>query len=256
MAATWFSVQPLLAQYGFTASFNLISGGVGGTFEGLPLADWKDWRWAYSLGHELASHGVNHVPMVLGWNGLRADLIRLFQGILTAGGGLNYLRHVIRTMVLLKNHPSYPEPYPSMDSGLSWARHTMMKAVPGCTVKSFVYPAGRYNRHAEQKVIEAGYHSARGLDLGWNQPDTSRFRLKAVPIFPTMPLSDISRWLDRALYSGGWLILVFHLVSQQNPTQYPFYMPLQQFEQLLTAVKTRPFWVATQSQVADYLFKS
>ena len=54
----------------------------------------------------------------------------------------------------------------------------------------FSYPNGNYNEMVANMVIEAGYHVATTTENGWNQQDTSMFRLNRVAIHQDMSLNE------------------------------------------------------------------
>jgi hypothetical protein len=78
------------------------------------------------------------------------------------------------------------------------------------------------------------------------------YALRGVALGPGLTFEDTSAWIDRAIKTHGWLILVFHLVDQSNPTSYPYHYPLTDFEKLTDRLGSLPIWVAGQGQVVKH----
>jgi peptidoglycan/xylan/chitin deacetylase (PgdA/CDA1 family) len=70
---------------------------------------------------------------------------------------------------------------------IAQSRHEIEKLVDRDCLH-FAYPNGNYGEREIAILKAAGYRTARTLDVGWNDADTDRFRLKGVPV------SDDSSW--------------------------------------------------------------
>ncbi len=257
-AATWDNAVFTLHQRGLYSTFNIITSLVGTTFSGIPTANWDQWHKAANLGHEIGSHGHDHTALA----GKRSDLRRLFSGLQATPSRQAYLRQVWATRQALKHwkRPSLAAPAhrrpTQMIEDLHTSREQIDQALGRTCTTSFAYPNGRYNATACQLVAKAGFTSARSLDLGLNTYACSSFALRAVSLGPGISIQDLISWIDAACARHAWLILVFHLIAEQNDTGYPYFCSTVDFQRLLDAIQSRPVWTATQRQVLQHLTES
>ena len=87
---------------------------------------------------------------------------------------------------------------------------TDLETLLGIACSHFSYPNGDYTEREIEMVKTGGFRSARTTDIGWNTLDTSRYRLKAVPItddagltlfraeLTTIP-QRLSRWIKKVV---------------------------------------------------------
>lgn len=250
LAETHDETAEWLAQSGIAASYSLITGRVGATHEGISVAGWEDWRRAESLGHEIASHGVSHLPLAspLG------DLGRFIRGWRVAPRRLSFLKQMTARAFSLRRRPGNEPRVPvNLPFEATASRSELASRLDHSEIESFVYPGGRYDGAARRAVAGAGYRSARGLDFGVNLRDTDRFSLCALALGPGLTTDDIEPWLDLALTTCGWLVLVFHLVSSSNPAGYPYHCSPESFRATVSQIRSLPFWIAPQGTVVRWL---
>jgi peptidoglycan/xylan/chitin deacetylase (PgdA/CDA1 family) len=257
--ATYETTVTRLQERRLCATYSVITDYIGAVFEQLPTATWSQWRQANCMGHEIASHSATHVALA----GPLSDLQRLLEGLYAAPDRIAYATQLaararalwafiadkqLRTPTLSSRRPSFPS-----TTDLVASRLSIERAVQGSPVESFVYPSGRYNSTSRRAVAHAGFKSARTLDSGLNHASCDLFALRAIVLGPGMTADDLAVWLERAITSRTWLIVVLHLVARHNPIGYPYFCSLSEFERLLDAVQSQPFWIATQRQVVRYL---
>jgi peptidoglycan/xylan/chitin deacetylase (PgdA/CDA1 family) len=253
-AATYEATVARLQTRDLCATYSVITNSVGSVFEGLPTATWQQWQKAARMGHEIASHSATHNPLA----GSASDLRRLLQGLRAAPDRLAYVGRVVLTArVLFKQHraphsPARRSSFPSV-ADLAASRLTIDRIVGGLPVESFVYPGGRHSAASQRAVVDAGFKSARTADLGLNYPSCDFSRLRAVTLGPGLTVDNLAVWLERARANRAWLIIGLHLVAERNPTSYPYFCPLSEFQRLLDALQSQPFWIETQRQVVRYL---
>jgi peptidoglycan/xylan/chitin deacetylase (PgdA/CDA1 family) len=84
-----------------------------------------------------------------------------------------------------------------------------LEQVLGQECSHFSYPNGDYTDREVEMVQQAGYLTARTIDLGWNGQDTNPFRLKGIPVQDNASirvlagqLTAIPQYLTRLLVSG------------------------------------------------------
>ena len=253
-AATWDATLPVLHERGFSATYNAITGCVGGAFEGLPTATWTQWQQAARLGHEVACHSARHDPLA----GPSSDLRRLWKSWRCAPDGRAFMRHTAAAAFALAKRRSKAPPEPTcpqlpLDRELAASRSALQRALGRSPIESFAYPSGRHSRHARQAVAAAGFKSARTLDRGWNHATVDFFALRAIGVMPGETLGDLERWFQKARAYGDWLIIVLHLVAPRNPAGYPYFWSVDAFRHLLDRISAQRCWVATQRRVVRYL---
>ncbi len=81
---------------------------------------------------------------------------------------------------------------------------------------NLAYPYGSYDQAIEAQVRDAGFKGARTVDFGLNTKATDPYRLTMQEVDPSTSLSDIESWVDAALASKSWLILLFHQVEASS----------------------------------------
>lgn len=254
-SATWRTAGSALYQRGLCGTFHIITNLVGLPFVGLHTANWDQWQEAVNRGHEIGSHGSNHASLA----GRLADLKRLFNNWQAALDRRAYSRQIWAVLRALnrweKSERSIPAPQRSGNTvnDLRSSRQQIDQTLGITYTESFAYPGGRHNAAARRLVAEAGFASARSLDLGVNNSSVDRFALRAVSLTPGMSISDLFGWIDQACKMHAWLILVFHLVADRNHTGYPYFCSSEDFQRLLDTIQSRPVWVATQRQVMHHL---
>jgi peptidoglycan/xylan/chitin deacetylase (PgdA/CDA1 family) len=248
-AQTYESTAFFLHERGVRATYHLITGCVGGTFEGIPLATWAQWQDAARWGHEIASHGATHTPMA----GPVSAVWRVLAGFWASPRPWVYARQLAATAHALRKWPGQKlAGIPGNDrllSDLVNSRLSIEHHLPGIKVESFAYPTGRHQAFSRHLVFLAGFTSACTSDLGLNDPSCDFLTLRAVTMGPGLEVDDLIPWMDRALQRHAWLIIGFHLVSENNPAGFPYFCSQSKFQRLLGMVQSRPFWIATQGQV-------
>jgi peptidoglycan/xylan/chitin deacetylase (PgdA/CDA1 family) len=205
---TYESAIPILEEKEVKATFNVITGRVGGNYGRLPLADWEHWEDVAERGHEIASHMATHA-------------------------------HVdeISVKILVEELES---------SKIKIIENTGMDAA------SFVYPGGAYDRSSRDTVANH-FLSARTSDEGFNNFASLDLHLLKSNNAAEYNLPLMKSWSDEAMVSGTWLIENYHLVAEENPTGYSFFISIQDFERHLDCLKSKNLWIAPQVNVAKYI---
>lgn len=88
------------------------------------------------------------------------------------------------------------------------------------SVKAFAYPYGSYNAAVESQVQNAGLLGARTIDRGFNTKATKPYALVAQELAPSTSADTIHSWIDAALASKTWLVLIFHKVDASSTDAY------------------------------------
>ncbi len=254
-AATYEATALSLHHRGLCGTYHIITNQIATSFAGLTTADWSQWKGAACLGHEIGSHGSNHTPLA----GRLSDVRRLLTNLRATPDRRAYIRQLLTTVHTLyrwqKRALRVPDSRPTRPTKdeLASSRDCIDQVIDDPRAESFAYPAGRYDATARQTVAAAGFRSARTLNLGLNRPASDPFALYAVALGPGMPMRHLITWLDRAQAAHAWLIIVFHLVAEENPMDYPYFCSSSDWQRLLDTIQARPVWIAPQRQVVRYL---
>lgn len=98
------------------------------------------------------------------------------------------------------------------------------------TIRSLAYPYGDWTDYAISALKDSAYLGARTSkveDGGYNPANGNPFLLKTKSVDSTVAVSQIKTWIDQALSSKTWLILVFHKVQEEgnSPDDIYYYTP-------------------------------
>ncbi len=127
-----------------------------------------------------------------------------------------------------------------------------IKLNTGVDAASFVYPGGAYDQSSRDTVANH-FLSARTSDEGLNNNTPSDMLLLKSKTAAEYNLPLMEGWADEAEGNGTWLIENYHLVAEENPTGYSFYLSTKNFESHLNHLKSKNLWIAPQENVAKYI---
>ena len=105
------------------------------------------------------------------------------------------------------SHPRLPEISDAQcRAELLTSRHIIEDQL-GCEVRHLAYPFGKFDARVKALAIEAGYHTACSVSVGFSAPGDDLFALQRVPVLGTDSLIDfiwrlytarsLSEWWDR-----------------------------------------------------------
>jgi hypothetical protein len=156
-----------------------------------------------ALGDVLAAHGVRPTIFLISrpvndrkparWPTLdRAAIARL-------GDRCDFGSHTRTHAFLLKSD--------DRDGEIAGSR-AEVEALTGRPCEDFAYPGGAYEDDVVRRVREAGYRSARTVDVGWVGPGTDPYRLPILSMDPRSPThlaAELSglKWLSRLIDGKG-----------------------------------------------------
>ncbi len=214
---TYDSTIPCLADYGFRASYNIVTSLVGNTLGNLTTSSWDNWQNALSEGMEIASHSMTHgrIPVSL------AHSLRIFmESFSHEQHKSSYLKHVARRVLSSSRQSGDYQDKMTLED---IADEVMVSKEEIYTkldqqVQSYVYPYGAYTQGYQDCVRLAGYTSARSLIRGFNRlvaPDL--FALRAMNWTRYTTVQAANEWVDAAIRNNAWLIEVYHLVGSREP---------------------------------------
>lgn len=160
---------PVMAEYGFSATFFLVAGLMGGTSAwlerersvSLPVMSWDDARALERAGHRCESHSVTHPRLAdLAPNACRAELA--------------HSREVIEEAL-------------------------------GHAVRHVAYPFGSESAAVRAIARDCGYDGASGVTIGLSTADDDPLALPRVPVLGTDSLFDFLSRLGTAYTIGDRL---------------------------------------------------
>jgi len=124
-----------------------------------------------------------------------------------------------------------------------------IKSIIGDAPSSFAYPFGISSLSARKAVAEQ-FNVARGIKPGINKGITDFRNLKANSLYSnSINFESISRLLDEAKESGGWLVFYTHDVTE-SPS--PFGCTPGEFEKVLGLVSERDIQVMPVKHAAGH----
>jgi len=91
-------------------------------------------------------------------------------------------------------------------------------------VKNFFSPYGTY----DDRVLNAAsllYDSHRSTDVGFNGKDNfNPYNVRVQNILTTTTSSQVRQWINEAVESNTWLVLVYHRITDNPPANYDSYI--------------------------------
>lgn len=236
------STLPLLAKYQMKATYNFIAGLAGKELEGLKLASWEEVKKEGKLGMEIGSHSLTHQRLTT-----KGKLTKYFKSFLYKQ---NRLKHLIA---------SWQQPQSSSKSLIiktvteEIANSQQILKNNGIKAVSFVYPYGFYDNKIKE-MVKNYYSSARSTDCGLNYLNScDPYALKVFIWDKWTKTETANKWVKKAIEEKAWLIEVFHLVSEDNETNYEYFTSISSFQNHLEFIKNKKIWVTTQKEAINYL---
>jgi peptidoglycan/xylan/chitin deacetylase (PgdA/CDA1 family) len=110
---------------------------------------------------------------------------------------------------------------------------------------TFVYPYGDYDDPAIAQLKSTGFIGARSVDRGYNTKSTDKFKLKIQQVDVNTTAAQVKAWVDNAVSTNTWLILMFHQVDSGggNLSTSP-----ATFQEMIDYLKAQNTSVVTMSQ--------
>jgi peptidoglycan/xylan/chitin deacetylase (PgdA/CDA1 family) len=128
----------------------------------------------------------------------------------------------------------------------------LIRKYGGREAVSFVYPGGAYDEPSKD-IVEGYFISARNSDDGLNNFTPSDLHLLKSRTAASYSAEALDGWAHEAEEEGLWLIENYHLVADENPSNYSFYLSTLDFNEHLNYLKSKNLWIAPQSTVAKYI---
>lgn len=240
---------PILSEHKLVATYNAIVGLLGKKEKNLELASFTDLKQAQSQGMEIASHSTNHLPLAKS-NKIKKYLKSFLQVsnkkeyLLKAGFNiLNSPRQInIQSLARLYKKEVVDSKKNLVDKGFK--------------INSFVYPYGEYDKKVRE-LVKKHYLSARSTNRGLNDlSETNLYELKICMWNKWTSLTEANKWVDKAIREKKWLIEVFHLVSDENKTDYEYFTSVINLKNHLKYIASKKIRIVTQEKGIEYAAKS
>jgi peptidoglycan/xylan/chitin deacetylase (PgdA/CDA1 family) len=111
-------------------------------------------------------------------------------------------------------------------------------------VTSFAYPFGAFSPQAQTAAAQY-YTSARSTDGGNNvRGQYNRYSLTIGYVLNTTPLSTVQEWLNQAKANNSWLILCYHQIANNQPSD-PYTETVANFQAQVNAIRASGLRVVT-----------
>jgi peptidoglycan/xylan/chitin deacetylase (PgdA/CDA1 family) len=118
--------------------------------------------------------------------------------------------------------------------------------------KNFASPYGAYNSTSLSAVM-AKYRSHRSTDVGYNSKDNFDItNIKVQNIEATTTPADVQNWVNQAIATKTWLVIVYHEVdSSTSAEDKDYYVTPANLDSELNIVKQSGITVKTVDQALD-----
>jgi peptidoglycan/xylan/chitin deacetylase (PgdA/CDA1 family) len=84
------------------------------------------------------------------------------------------------------------------------------------SVDTFAYPFGAYNSTVRHIVVNSGFKGARASNGGFNVAGADKYVLSRQSVERGTTFAQVKGWVDEAMNSKKWLVLVFHKVDSSG----------------------------------------
>jgi peptidoglycan/xylan/chitin deacetylase (PgdA/CDA1 family) len=141
------------------------------------------------------------------------------------------------------------------------ARTDLENMFPGVSIHNFAPPFGDTDVEVTS-VAEQSFDSQRTVIRGYNQPSTDVFRLKSNAInsgagdWTPIPPAWVHDHLEAAIDAGGWFIVHFHMIVEDEPQlhiEYPRASMDQIFDDFAKERDQKRISVVTIAEALSYL---
>lgn len=247
-----------LCRHHMPATWFVVTGSVGALLDGRSVLSWADWFRASQQGMEIAAHTVTHPKLALT---VRGEIMKTMRDSLRRRGlGL------VDARVFSKAKRVFAQARDTVarkGRGVRWgelleeaiqSKRAIEEKIPFHRVTSFAYPGGRYNRPLQQRLKEAGFLSARSTEAGHNPSDIRNlYALKTRVWHAAVNTDTANEWVVSAVKEGAWLIEVFHIITTDGTTGYPYEAPFSSFRDHVSYIASQDVWVDTQENITKYI---
>ncbi len=126
-----------------------------------------------------------------------------------------------------------------------------LTTITGKSINNIASPYGAYNSTVISAIKAAGYKSHRGVEPGFNSRDAfDVFDIKVQNIESTTTPAQVKAWVDQALASKTWLVLVYHQVDS-NPAAGEFNTLPSDLDTELSYIKSTDIATKTMQQALN-----
>jgi peptidoglycan/xylan/chitin deacetylase (PgdA/CDA1 family) len=127
---------------------------------------------------------------------------------------------------------------------LSESKKTLEGYFGAGQITSLAYPYGAGDARAQTEAAKY-YTSARSTNPGLNKPGQyNKYSLTIGYVLNNTPLSTVQGWLDEAKANNTWLILCYHAIADNNPSD-TYTLSVSNFQSQVTAIRSSGVKVVT-----------
>jgi len=251
-AGTWESALNILARYGMSSTWFLVTGSVGRALQGRPVVTWEKLA-GHSHLVEVASHTVTHpnlkLPFIKRTRNYISSPIGKVKKIISFGL-IPEMKKVGLNIYSDLQGVGCREMFTEAKKSKIAIEHSLGPE----EVTSFAYPGGRYNSRLKKGLAGSGFLSARSTKRGLNFPDSlDFFALKSEVWNVNVKAGQANEWIDNAVKQGAWLIETYHVISEDQASGYHYDTSVSDLDSHLQYATTKNLWIDTQQNIVKYV---
>lgn len=137
------------------------------------------------------------------------------------------------------------------DVELSQSQATLRQLFGSSVAADFASPYGQYN-YPVITAIKTYYRSHRSIDAGFNSKDGfDPYDVKVQNVNSDTTPAEVAGWVNHAIATKTWLVLVYHGVEDQVPSGDPYTVSTSDLDNELAQVKASGVKVVTMNEALN-----
>lgn len=138
-----------------------------------------------------------------------------------------------------------------VDTQLSQSQATLRQLFGSSVATDFASPYGQYN-YSVITAIKKYYGSHRSVDAGFNGKDGfDPYDIKVQNVNSDTTPAEVAGWVNHAIATNTWLVLVYHGVEDQVPSGDPYTVSTSDLDTELAQVKASGVKVVTMNEALN-----
>lgn len=138
-----------------------------------------------------------------------------------------------------------------VDTELSQSQATLRQLFGSNAASDFASPYGQYN-YPVVTAIKKYYRSHRSIDAGFNSRDGfDPYDIRVQNVNSDTTPAEVAGWVNHAIATKTWLVLVYHGVEDQIPAGDPYTVSTSDLDTELAQIKASGVKVVTMNAALD-----
>ncbi len=100
------------------------------------------------------------------------------------------------------------------------------------------------------RSIKNTYQTSRTIARGYNTKNTNRYHIHAFSVLNRTSLTEVEKWIDKAIEENKWVVLVYHHI---DATEGIVSITPEEFENHLKMIQSKPISVKTLGEALSSL---